>query len=118
MPYGFFLVSHSQDKEIETRTGNYTRVIPTLPEKARKIVLGFVDVIAYCDLETSPNGDGKPATRRVMRTKPAQGYEAGDRTGRLPETIDLDFQKFLDAFQGKTSEPAVTEKKEKNGGKS
>lgn len=112
MPYGFFLVSHSMDKEIETRTGNYTRVIPTLPEKARKIVLGFVDVIAYCDLETYTNGTGKPETKRVMRTKPNQHYEAGDRTGRLPDTIDLDFQKFLDAFNGKAVViPETTEKK-------
>jgi hypothetical protein len=34
----------------------------------------------------------------VIRTKPSLYYEAGDRTGRLPETIDLDFRKFLDAF--------------------
>ncbi len=32
MPYGLFLVSHSQNVEIETRTGKYTRTVPTLPE--------------------------------------------------------------------------------------
>ena len=36
--------------------------------------------------------------RRVIRTKPSLYYEAGDRTGRLPETLDLDFTKFLEAF--------------------
>jgi hypothetical protein len=40
LPYGLFLISHSQEKEIETRTGKLTRIIPTLPDKARKIVLG------------------------------------------------------------------------------
>jgi hypothetical protein len=35
----------------------------------------------------------------VIRTKPSLYYEAGDRTGRLPETIDLDYRKFLEAFQ-------------------
>ena len=34
----------------------------------------------------------------MIRTKPSLYYEAGDRTGRLPETIDLDFGKFLEAF--------------------
>ena len=34
----------------------------------------------------------------MIRTKPSLYYEAGDRTGRLPETLDLDFSKFLDAF--------------------
>lgn len=113
MPYGLFLVSHSQDREIETKTGKYMKVVPTLPEKARKIVLGFVDIIAYCDLETSSNGDGKPALRRVMRTKPSQNYEAGDRTGRLPETIELDFQQFMEAFKTKA---VAAEKKAKSGG--
>lgn len=98
LPCGLFLVSHSQEKEIETRTGKLTRVVPTLPDKARKIVLGMVDIILFCDLEPMTGADGKPAHRRVIRTKPNTNYEAGDRTGRLPEVIDLDFAKFVAAF--------------------
>jgi len=106
LPYGLFLISHSQEREIETRTGKLTRVVPTLPDKARKIVLGMVDVILFCDLEPATGADGKPAHRRVIRTKPNTHYEAGDRTGRLPEMIDLDFKKFVDAFaQGPVSTP-------------
>ena len=98
LPYGLFLVSHSVEREIETRTGKYTRIVPTLPDKARKIVLGMVDLILYCDLEAVTDDEGKTTYRRVMRTKPSPHYEAGDRTGRLPETIDLDFAKFTQAF--------------------
>lgn len=98
LPYGLVLVSHSQDKEVETRTGKIIKSIPTLPEKARRIVLGLVDVILYADLETVSNGDGKATTRRVLRTKPSPNYEAGDRTGRLPEVIDLSFAKFAECF--------------------
>jgi hypothetical protein len=98
LPYGLFLISHSQDKEIETRTGKLTRAVPTLPDKARKIVLGMVDIILYCDLETTIDPSGRPVVRRVLRTKPHLNYEAGDRTGRLPEVIDLDFQAFAGAF--------------------
>lgn len=98
MPYGLYLISHSQDVEIETRTGKYTKTVPTLPEKARKIVLGLVDMVLYCDIETAAGPDGKIAARRVMRTKPSLNYEAGDRTGRLPEVIDLDYTKFIEAF--------------------
>ena len=100
LPYGLFLVSHSQEREIETRTGKHTRIVPTLPDKARKIVLGMVDLILYCDLEVTAGADGGMVGRRVMRTKPHVNYEAGDRTGRLPEVIDLDFAKFLEAFNG------------------
>ena len=98
MPYGLFLISHSQNIEMETRTGKYTKTVPTLPEKARKIVLGLVDMVLYCDIETTAGPDGKTVTRRVMRTKPNLNYEAGDRTGRLPEVIDLSYTKFIEAF--------------------
>jgi len=99
LPYGLFLVSHSQEKEFETRTGKVTRIVPTLPDKARKVVLGMVDIILYADLEATPGPDGKPTVRRVLRTKPNAHYEAGDRTGRLPEILDLDYRKFLAAFE-------------------
>jgi len=100
LPYGLFLVSHSQEKEIETRAGKRTRIVPSLPEKARQMVLGMADIILYCDVETVVGPDGKPRERRVMRTKPTETYEAGDRTGRLPDVLDLDYAKFAQAFAG------------------
>ncbi|MEN6416309.1 MAG: ATP-binding protein [Armatimonadota bacterium] len=111
LPYGLYLVSHSQSNEIETRTGKYTKIVPTLPEKARKIVLGMVDMILYCDIESTTGNDNKVTTRRVMRTKPSIYYEAGDRTGRLPEVIDLDYAKFIEAFSvSQTTENKTKEK--------
>jgi len=107
LPYGLFLVSHSQEKEVETRTGKLTKIVPTLPDKARKIVLGMVDVILYCDLDVVVDAEGKQSTRRVLRTKPSVNYEAGDRTGRLPEVIDLDFAKFSEAFAAGSARPAA-----------
>jgi hypothetical protein len=98
LPYGLFLVSHAKEIEVETRTGKYTRIVPTLPDKARKIVLGMVDMVLYCGLEQSTGEDGEPRLRRVIRTKPSLYYEAGDRTGRLPDVIDLDYGKFYAAF--------------------
>ena len=107
LPYGLFLVSHSQEREFETRTGKVMRIVPTLPDKARRTVLGMVDMILFCDLETTPGADGKVSVRRVMRTKPSAAYEAGDRTGRLPEVIDLDYPAFLGAFAGGAPRPAA-----------
>jgi hypothetical protein len=98
LPYGLFLISHAKEIEVDTRTGKYTRIVPTLPDKARKIVLGMVDQVLFCDLEVATAEDGAESVKRVIRTKPSLYYEAGDRTGRLPETIDLDFRRFLDAF--------------------
>jgi hypothetical protein len=103
LPYGLFLISHAKEIEVETRTGKYTRIVPTLPEKARKIVLGMVDMVLFCDLEATTGENGEQIMRRVIRTKPSLYYEAGDRTGRMPATIDLDFRKFLDAFNAAVS---------------
>jgi hypothetical protein len=98
LPYGLYLVSHAKQETVETRTGNIVRTVPTLPEKARKIVLGLVDLILYLDMEPYRGEDGDTQYRRVIRTKPTANYEAGDRTGKLPETLPLDYQAFVDAF--------------------
>ncbi|MBI4905141.1 MAG: ATP-binding protein [Acidobacteria bacterium] len=105
LPYGLFLISHAKEIEIDSRTGKYTRIVPTLPDKARKIVLGMVDMVLYCDLDPSTGDDGAQVMRRVIRTKPSLYYEAGDRTGRLPETLDLDFQKFFGGFNAVVARP-------------
>jgi hypothetical protein len=102
LPYGLFLISHAKEIEMDSRTGKYTRVVPTLPDKARKIVLAMADMVLFCDLEVQRAGDGEPTVRRVIRTKPSLYYEAGDRTSRLPETLDLHFPAFLDAFDAAT----------------
>jgi len=99
LPYGLFLISHAVEREITTRTGNYTKIIPTLPDKARKIILGMSDFILYGDIEEPSDRDGKSAARRVLRTKPTKHYEAGDRTGKMPETIDASYKAFWSIYQ-------------------
>ena len=69
-----------------------------LPEKAAKIVLGLVDLVLLFDTETVTDS-GKPATKSIIRTKPTGFCEAGDRTGRLPETLPLDYHAFTEAFK-------------------
>jgi GTPase SAR1 family protein len=96
--YGIVLISHAQDKQIKTRTEEYTKVQPSLPDRARGVVLGLVDMILYCDTVTRKGANGAFIVERVIRTKPNPAYEAGDRTGRLPEVLPLDFEAFAKAF--------------------
>ncbi|MGH7143369.1 MAG: ATP-binding protein, partial [Planctomycetota bacterium] len=77
-----------------------------LPERARSVVLGMVDMVLYCDATAAKDKDGNFITQRVLRTKPHPSYEAGDRTGRLPDTIPLDFGAFRKAFDPKPQAPA------------
>lgn len=98
LPYGLVLISHAQDKIIETRTGEYTKTQPSLPDRARGVVLGLVDIILYGDAVPRKDAAGNVTIDRVMRTKPHPTYEAGDRTGRLPDVLPLDYDAFVKAF--------------------
>lgn len=92
MPYGLFLTSHAKTIEVKTKTEKFNKIVPSLPNGARSLALNLCDVILYAE------ADGHDT--RVVRTKPTTIYEAGDRTGRLPETMPLDFAAFVAAFKG------------------
>ena len=98
LPYGLVLISHAQTREITTRTGKYDRVLPSFKQREQGRLLGMADFILYCDLLVVPGEDGKPLTQRVIRTKTSEAYIAGDRTGRLPDPLPLDFAVFKTEF--------------------
>lgn len=99
MDIGLLMTSHCTIQEFQTRTGVTHRYVPTLPEKARAVVIGMSDLILFADTEMAQGPDGKPMLRRVLRTKPNPAYDAGDRTGRLPDPIPMDFDIFRQEFE-------------------
>jgi hypothetical protein len=99
LPYGLILISHAVDKTIETRTGEFTKTQPSLPDRARNVVLGLVDIILFAETVARKDTEGNIVIDRVLRTKPHPTYEAGDRTGRLPEVLPLDYGAFVKAFE-------------------
>ena len=101
LPMGLILISHSKEKEIKTRTGSFSKIVPTLPEKASDMIVGLADIILYCDIENKINENDKPYFNRVIHTKQHTDYEAGDRTKKLPETLPLDFNEFVKYFNNK-----------------
>lgn len=98
LSYGLVLISHSVTREITTRTGKYDRAIPSFKEREQGRLLGMADFILYCDLVTVPDEDGAPQVHRVIRTKTSEAYVSGDRTGRLPDPLPLDFEVFKQEF--------------------
>ncbi len=111
LPYGLIMTSHSTEKEVKTRTGKETRIAPTMANSARKTVLGMCDLILYAEMNEVQDGEGViTGYNRVVHTKPTTIYEAGDRTGRLPETLPLDYAAFAAAIAGK---PATTQQESK-----
>ena len=96
LPYGLILISHSSEKELKGRTGKYNWNAPDLPKGALKTIRNMSDLILFFDFE---DDDANALPKRVIRTKPTQFYDAGDRTGRLPETMDMDYSKFIAEYQ-------------------
>jgi hypothetical protein len=101
---GLVMIGHCEYETVETRVGAYQRAVPQLKDKARRFICGLADVILHCDLEAEAAG-GTSAPRRVIHTKPSQFWEGGDRTGRLPETLPLDFDAFRAAFEAAMQSP-------------
>ncbi len=102
LPYGLMLISHSQVQEIKTRTGAYDRIIPTLAKGPRRTVIGLVDMVLMVEVDAVKGEAGEYSYRRIIHTKPTPNYDAGDRTGRLPATLPLDYAAFLKAFTDAT----------------
>ena len=96
---GLLLIGHADREVVEGRTGRYERAVPALKDRVRKFLLGMCDLVLYCDQEAVAGPDGKTTLRRVLRTKPSPYWVAGDRTGRLPETIDFSYPAFAAAFE-------------------
>jgi len=97
LPYGLVMTSHVEMMEVKTRTTTITKAVPTIPKSGREIILGWVDMILYAHSVVTDEGE-----IRVIRTKPSENWEAGDRTKRLPATVPLDFQEFKKAFYNQT----------------
>ena len=93
--FGLVMISHADMKDEKTRAGKVRKAYPNLPNKAREVVMSMVDLILYVDtIEYAKDESSEPELRRVIHTKGSDTFEAGDRTGRLPELLPLDYKKF------------------------
>ena len=80
--YGVVLVSHSKQEEVETKTKKYNRFTIDISGKNQNVILNGMDLILFMDSEIK---DGIEIG--MVRTKPSQYYEAGDKSKLLPENI-------------------------------
>ncbi|MEN6583003.1 MAG: ATP-binding protein [Armatimonadota bacterium] len=100
LPYGLIMVSHAEEKEVKGRAKTEIKIFPTLPKSARQIVLGMSDLILYAEIEeVYDEQNAVTGYKPVIRTKPTSCYEAGDRTGSLPDTLPLDYEALTEALR-------------------
>lgn len=105
LPYGLMMISHAQEKEVKNRVGKVSsKIAPTLPKGAQKIVNGMADYIIYADIEEMADDEGNITDyQRVIRTTPTTVYEAGMRLEKgqtVPEILPLDYSAFRAAVEG------------------
>jgi len=112
LPYGLIMIAH--DKALTDEKTGAVRMVPALSAGAREAVVALADLVLYAETERVRDGE-KTTTIRVLRTKPATEYEAGDRTGRLPDPLILpntpdpseNWGTFVAAFRGVTESEAA-----------
>lgn len=91
---GVILTSHTQLTEVDTPRGRIMRWTPTFPKKIQDVIIPMVDIIGFAQNVVSVNEKGERVEERVLQTKTSSLWEAGDRTGRLPETIPFKYAIF------------------------
>jgi hypothetical protein len=91
---GIVFVSHAQHITIKTRTSEITKAVPTLPNSARRFILGISDIIFYAEVLDTDKG-----IKRVIHTEPSESWEAGDRTGKFPPLLPLDYKAVEKSFK-------------------
>ena len=95
LPYGLVLVSHSVKEEIETKIKKYSRWTIFVSGKNKNIFLNMSDIILFVDSKIGSDGEEV----RLIRTKPSMNWEAGDRSGRLPAEMKLDYKELVKYFE-------------------
>ena len=86
MGMGLCFISHAKAREEKTKIEKWTVMDTSMSGQAQKVIHGFVDFMLFMHV----NDKGQ----RVLRTKPTKYINAKDRTGKLPEVMEADFEKI------------------------
>lgn len=88
-------VTHPKEKILKTKVTEFTVMQTALPAQIQDLLFGLADFNFYCYVSS----DGK----RLMRTKPHKNIEAKDRTGVLPEIMQMDLLEVKRLLEQKTN---------------
>lgn len=104
--YGLVFISHEQMRTVKSETGEeYTKIMPTLPERPKLIVNRLVDIIAY--LRLSPE-DGK----RYIYTRGNDKFEAGARFPYLKPKIEMSYDNLVEELYSAIEQQATQDQTE------
>lgn len=87
---GVAFISHEKEREVISRSVKITKMSPDLPKTSYTVINNLCDIIlrmSFTTIRKKVGGKAKRFQSRCLFTKPDESYDAGDRTGRLPEII-------------------------------
>lgn len=90
--FGLTFISHAKEKTMSTKSEKWTVQGSSMGASAEAVICGLCDFILYFYV----GSEGK----RMIRTKPTKHLLAGDRSGKLPEMIDLNYETFIKTLEG------------------
>jgi hypothetical protein len=103
-PQSLLFISHSKTETIESQAVKRDRVIPSITGQGSKDVLALCDLVLYCymgehaELDADGKLTGEITEQRLIRCKPQNSVVAGDRTGRLPAEIPMNYDELVKYF--------------------
>ncbi len=114
LPIGFFMTAHTKELTFKSKVGvETTQIVMNLPDGARKIVEGWIDIILHCDIEMVPDSE---EYHRIMKASVNLDGTGSSRI-TLPEKLPLNYYKFKEIFDiavkerdAKDAERETTEK--------
>jgi len=105
-------IAHETSRDIEGGAIKITRIQPSMPKSAWKVIIPMCDIVGYCQMERIKQGT-KRVEARVVKTTPSRNIYCKDRTNRHPtsggSSEPLDGKKFRSSFARRTSKK-VTKK--------
>lgn len=86
-------ITHAKEKEYKGDNISWTAMGTSLSRSVEESVLGLCDLILYCYIDRN--------NKRMMRTKPSKFVIcAGDRSAKLPETMEMDSLLLIKKLKG------------------
>lgn len=89
--YGIVFISHVRESDVDDDGVKRREIDNSLPKQAKNYVNGLVDFIFYCAIHEGV---------RKMRTKASNNVMAKDRSGTLPEVMEMNFDALIKQLNG------------------
>lgn len=87
--YGIILISHTKTQDLTNSSGKYTKIVPTLANIGRRVLLPKVSVIGYMKLKVIKVDKNNYVEKRIISFEPSEFIEAGDGDGYLPKELPV-----------------------------